>query len=204
MPHQIMKKCSKCGEVKDLASFHKLTSSKDGYRSDCKACCKKQREVFKIKNPVRDRTNKMATGILQRTIHDIDKDKNRCYKEHNVKSEIGTTYSEISNYLFDYFYNDIKILIDNGKIPSVDRIDSTGNYSPDNIRIIELMDNVMIGVENAIKKTSKQIKSIKDYDVTVYDSISQASKELKIKRDTIYAHLDKGTLTRYGYKFESI
>jgi hypothetical protein len=28
----MMKKCSKCGEVKELASFHKLNSSKDGHK----------------------------------------------------------------------------------------------------------------------------------------------------------------------------
>lgn len=32
------KKCSKCGEVKSLSSFHKRSSSKDGLRAECKAC----------------------------------------------------------------------------------------------------------------------------------------------------------------------
>jgi hypothetical protein len=199
-----MKKCSKCGEVKELASFHKLNSSKDGHRPDCKECCKKRKEEFKLNNPVRDRTNKMATGILQRTIYDVNKDKNKCYKEHNVQSEIGNTYSEISDYLYNNFYNEIKTLIDGGKTPSVDRINSDGNYSPDNIRIIELMDNIMLGVENAIKKTSKKIKAIKDDEVTIYNSIKQAARELHIKRDTVYYHLDKNSVSSKGYKFESL
>lgn len=199
-----MKKCSKCGEVKELASFHKLSSSKDGHRPDCKECSKKVRENFQLNNPIRDRTNRMATGILQRTVYDIDKSKNSCYKENNVTSEIGNTYTEISDYLYNNFYYEIKTLIDQGKTPSVDRIDSKGNYSPCNIRIIELMDNVMIGVENAVKKTSKPIKAIKGEVEIIYNSISKASKELKIKRDTIYAHLDKGTTSRKGYKFETI
>jgi hypothetical protein len=199
-----MKKCSKCGEVKELASFHKLTSSKDGYRPDCKECCKKQRDERNNKDIVRYKADILGSGIMKRTKYDIDKPKNYCYKEHEVKCTIGNTPKEISNYLYENYYDQIKSLIDDGKTPSVDRINSNGNYDKDNIRIIDLSINSKLGVENAIKKTSKQIKSIKDNQVVIHNSISQASKELKIKRDTIYAHLDKGTLTRYGYKFESI
>lgn len=200
----MMKKCSKCGEVKELTSFHKLSSVKDGHRPDCKDCCKKSKNKFIEENPIKHRCNIMASGILSRTIWDIDKKSNKCYKENKVVSEIGNTYSEISNYLYDNYHNEIKLLIDQGKIPSVDRVDSKGNYSPDNIRIIDLDDNVMMGVENAVKKTSKKIKMIKDGNITIYNSISHASRELKIKRDTIYTHLDKNTMTRYGLKFKSL
>lgn len=199
-----MKKCNKCGEVKELASFHKLTSSKDGRRPDCKVCCKKQRDERNNKDIVRYKTDILGSGIMKRIKYDIDKPKNNCYKEHNVKCTIGNTPKEISDYLYDNYYDEIKSLIDEGKTPSVDRIDSNKDYALDNIRIIELIENVKLGVKNAIKKTSKQIKSIKEDEVIIYDSISQASKELGIKRDTIYAHLDNGTFTRYGYKFESV
>jgi hypothetical protein len=33
-----MKKCTKCGETKPLAEFHKNKNGKNGRRSDCKAC----------------------------------------------------------------------------------------------------------------------------------------------------------------------
>jgi hypothetical protein len=200
----MMKKCSKCGEVKDLASFHKLNSSKDGHRPDCKDCCKKQRDERNNKDIVRYKAYILGSGIMSRIKYDVDNPKNNCYKEHNVKCTIGNTPKEISDYLYENYYDEIKSLIDEGKTPSVDRIDSNDNYSQDNIRIIELKENVKLGVENAIKKTSKRIKSIKDNEIIIYDSISQASKELGIKRDTIYAHLDNDTLTRYGYKFESV
>lgn len=34
------KKCSKCGEIKDISEFHKYKRSKDGVRSKCKICRK--------------------------------------------------------------------------------------------------------------------------------------------------------------------
>lgn len=198
------KRCSKCNTHKSLTCFYKSSASSDGHRPECKDCHKLSKVEFAKRNPVKHKCNLMAGGILKRTVYDIDKSKNKSYKENNIKSEIGNTYTEISDYLFDNFYDEIKLLLDKGKNPSVDRIESSKNYSPDNIRIIELHDNVMMGVQNAIKKTSKPVKAIKDGEITVYDSISHASRELNLKRDTILAHLDKGTICKKGYRFESI
>ena len=39
-----MKKCSKCGEEKELSEFNKRTKSKDGYNCACKICDKNYRE----------------------------------------------------------------------------------------------------------------------------------------------------------------
>lgn len=33
-----MRKCTKCGEIKELSEFHPRKDSKDGYRKDCKDC----------------------------------------------------------------------------------------------------------------------------------------------------------------------
>jgi 5-methylcytosine-specific restriction endonuclease McrA len=45
------KKCSKCGEVKELGEFYKNSRNKDGYRNDCKVCfkayCKNLRNKWK-------------------------------------------------------------------------------------------------------------------------------------------------------------
>lgn len=45
-----MKTCSKCKVVKKLESFHRLGSSSDGRRPDCKSCVKlRQEETLKSK-----------------------------------------------------------------------------------------------------------------------------------------------------------
>jgi len=38
-----MKKCSKCGEIKEYILFNKHSGKKDGYASNCKKCEKQSR-----------------------------------------------------------------------------------------------------------------------------------------------------------------
>lgn len=40
----MVKKCSKCGQEKDIGCFHKKTDSKDGYKHECKECTKTRNE----------------------------------------------------------------------------------------------------------------------------------------------------------------
>jgi len=44
------KKCYKCGEVKILSEFYSRKDSPDGYRNDCKECCKKKTIETRLKN----------------------------------------------------------------------------------------------------------------------------------------------------------
>ena len=50
-----MKTCTKCGETKPFAEFHKQTSKKDGYRSQCKSCRKQYRQENREAIRERDR-----------------------------------------------------------------------------------------------------------------------------------------------------
>ena len=43
------KKCTKCGEVKELGEFHKMAASRDGHRPVCKSCRKQYRQENKEK-----------------------------------------------------------------------------------------------------------------------------------------------------------
>ena len=200
----MIKICTKCGESKTLDSFHKLSSSKDGRRPDCKDCCKRQRDEKANSDVVRAKAKIMSNGIMKRVKYNIDDPKNKCYKDNKVESKIGSTSKEIEDFLYQNFYDEIKLIIDSGKTPSVDRIDSQGHYEEGNIRIIDLKINTGYGVTHAIKKTSKPVKAIKDGTFHIFSSVSEASRELGIKRDTILAHMDKDTVTRAGYKFETI
>lgn len=46
---QLLKKCSKCKEVKSLASFNKETMRKDGLNTWCKVCCSQWRKDNTVK-----------------------------------------------------------------------------------------------------------------------------------------------------------
>ena len=39
--YELVKNCSKCGNISLKSNFHKRTLSKNGYRSECKICEKK-------------------------------------------------------------------------------------------------------------------------------------------------------------------
>lgn len=50
------KKCTKCGEEKDLESFHKERTNKSGYRSDCKQCVsRKNKKRYATNESLRDK-----------------------------------------------------------------------------------------------------------------------------------------------------
>ena len=44
------KKCSKCGEEKELSEFHKAKQNKDGYRGSCKDCVKEYKKEYRKNN----------------------------------------------------------------------------------------------------------------------------------------------------------
>lgn len=47
------KTCTKCGEVKELEEFHKMSASKDGHRRDCKPCNSAATKAHYRANPER-------------------------------------------------------------------------------------------------------------------------------------------------------
>src|SRR5699024_1206682 len=139
----------KCKEKKRLDEFYRLKKARDGRRPDCKSCCKRQKKDKEMENPVLARCKRMGFGIIKRLTTDIDRKSNKTYKDNNVKSEIGSTENEIADFLYKNYYEEIEELINDGEIPTVDRIDSSGNYSEDNIRIISFKENSLDGVKNA-------------------------------------------------------
>lgn len=51
----MIKKCTICNIEKDIVEFHKKSSSKDGYRSNCKGCSK---EYNKKRKEIQSQYNK--------------------------------------------------------------------------------------------------------------------------------------------------
>ena len=197
-----MKKCTKCKEEKRLDEFYRLKTASDGRRPDCKDCSKKQRRDKEAEDPVLARCKRMGFGIIKRLTTDINRKSNKSYKENNVKSEIGSTGNEIAEFLYENYYKEIEELIDVGEIPTVDRVDSSGDYSEDNIRIISFKENSLDGVKNAVEKTSKETTVIyPDGTIREFPSVSAVSRELGIKRDTVIRNRDNNTETRDGYRF---
>ena len=193
--------CSRCKESKPFKEFYRMSKSTDGYRPECKECSKSSRRNREEENPVDTRIYKMAFGIRQRVELEIDKPKNKTYKDRGIKCLLGDTNLEIAETLNNHFRQDIEKLIEEGKLPSVDRIDPYGHYELGNIQIIPLEDNVIEGCMAGVEVTSKPIVAIfPNGDSKEYKSVSECSRELGLKRDTIIRNRDNNTATRYGIR----
>lgn len=179
------KNCSKCGLPKPLLGFYKLAKSKDGHRPSCKQCDKDARDMVKVK------LHDMAYGILKRTNPENQFGKNANYK--GIECRIGETHREVYEYLYSNFKEDVENLVKEGKSPSVDRIESSKHYEHGNLRVIDFETNYLLGLANAVKKTSKKIIAIyPDGKREEFNSISHAHRELGCKRDTIIKYIKTG------------
>src|SRR5690625_1040525 len=177
-----MKTCIDCGKTKDIRMFNRHPS---GSRPECKQCERNRRIARDKANPIESRANKMAQGILARVKHKSEYIKNRSYKERKVKSEIGETVMEIREVLLKHFEREIKELIDDGKTPSVNRINPLGKYSIDNIEIIDSKKNVR---ETGVRIICED----KMTGTTItFNSITEAAKHYGVKRETIYTALNR-------------
>jgi hypothetical protein len=172
----------------------------DGRRPECIECSKEARRRFVNENPYLNTLNKLADNILKRTNYAIDKPKNKVYKERGIKCLLGTNRVEVRESLDKHYGQDIKNLLDSGLKPSVDRIDPFGHYELGNIQIVTLKENIS-RVDSSYK--SNPIRVFYPEGVQKdFPSIIAASKELKCKRDTIYASLERPGTNRKGLLFE--
>lgn len=194
----LMRKCSKCNEYKELLHYGKNRHSKDGLRPSCKACDKALRDEKKANDPIGHQISEMARGLLRRVNKPTGR--NKCYE--GVECRIGKTPIEVIQYLEVNFRRDIERLLAEGEIPSIDRIDSTGHYEHGNIRIITWYENSKMGAKNANYITSKEVIAyMPDGKELTFRSVSEASRELGVKRDTIINSAKKNKPSMKGILF---
>jgi hypothetical protein len=193
------KACTKCGMFKPLSEFYKCSSMHDGKRPDCASCHTKQRREYRKANAIDVKIYDMASGILRRT---SGRGRNcDAYKE--IECHIGSTRDEVIEYINENFRDDIEAFHNVGKIASIDRIDSSKHYEPGNLRIIEWIENSRLGMKQAKIENSQAIRVFfPDGNCSDFVSISEAAKNLKCKRDTIYAALERPEINRRGLRFE--
>ncbi len=53
-----MKKCSRCGDTKELGCFYRHSQAKDGHRGECKDCSKQEMAKYRKQNKVKLRESK--------------------------------------------------------------------------------------------------------------------------------------------------
>ena len=172
-----IKLCTICNEYKNLEDFEKN-------RNQCKKCrnIKNVNRNKKLKNEdiIMYKCNQMASSAYSRVFC-----KSREYKKRyrNLEEPYGFLNSkEMSLYLYENFYEDVYNLLQENKIPSVDRINSNIGYTKSNIRIIDFRENTLDGVN----KRKRKVKMVDDNkNVFIFDSLAECCRHL--------GYNDKGT-----------
>ena len=139
------KVCKKCGENKRLIEYSRNSKLKDGRQGACKECYSRlHRERRGSLSPVEKSIQSMANNMHKRT------SPNGEYAVKGILNLIGNI-PEIKQFLADNFTDDIQAIIDAGKKPSMDRIDSNDNYKAGNIQVISVGENAARANEDRSK-----------------------------------------------------
>ena len=146
-----MKKCTKCGEEKELNLFYKCFAAKDGYKTLCKQCCDNKKKEYQIKNPnlakelakkyyYKNREYMLSknkkylktkdSGLYSKYYAMISRCKNGySYLNKNIQVE-WSSYKEFKDDMFDAFLIHLKIF--GARNTTLERVNNDGNYCKEN------------------------------------------------------------------------
>lgn len=141
------KKCSQCGEEKDVATFSKNPKLKSGYASKCKKC---SNEYFKIyKRNTKNSKNASLRKYLVFKLENIKKQDNRKFPNHEFTLTVDDLVDICNKFEMTCVYSNKKLKAGckvniYSKI-SFDRVDNDLPHTKDNLQLTSQYMNYLRG-----------------------------------------------------------
>lgn len=180
---EVQKKCSKCGEIKELSDFYKDKYNKDGLTNHCRTCNKKQKQNYIKNNP--------WAACLGNARFRCNNPKSKDYKDYGLRGiKCLLIMDEIKTLWFYYKAYEMKQ-------PSINRKDNNGNYTFDNCEFIEWGKN---SAERNVRVCSKTILQLDKNSIFIkeWPSATVVEKVLGFNQGNIQRVVGKSKLA-YGY-----
>lgn len=199
----ITKICKECKIEKCLKEFCKHPTCKFGKNNKCKSCdsdySKKHYQKNKVSINKRNVIyNKKYRKDIKPWFTSFDKAKQRCNNPNNTAYKYyggrGIKFLMVLGDFENLWFRDKAYEMDR---PSIDRIDSNGNYEINNCQFIELSENSAKDSTKSIIQYTKENKFIRNWD-----SIKDASSSLKIDRSSISRCCYGEAKTAGGFKWQ--
>lgn len=145
---EYVKICSKCENELSPENF-------ENNRNTCNKCRHKNKHnketLLKSENVALYYSNKMSEWARSRVISPSKQSRSKTYS--NLEEPFGfKNTKEMSEFIYNKFKTDIENIIKSNKTPSIDRIDTSKGYTKENIRVISLRNNTLLGVETRKRK----------------------------------------------------
>jgi len=215
------KRCWDCETVKPIEEFANDPSKKDGKHGRCRECDRVWRREWRKEHPnetrLRGRANRAKSKrtiagfaaacwkrLNQRTVdgaHPRPENKHiRVYLDQGIQLQI--TREQLTDAITAWWPK-IRAMWAAGQTPSIDRIDSTRHYSPDNIQFIPLSENcrksgLKSGRARAIleknEATDRMYERIRHLEGDRYLTKSELAAFLGVSLRTIDRRVADGTL----------
>lgn len=192
-----MKVCYMCKKEKSLSEFNKQNHSADGYDGRCKKCQAIYKHSYYSLHKDKKREQIKRFYAKKPYYYHYNSAKQRCVGD-TAYTRKGRKFLLTLEEVKTLWFRDKAYLL---KQPSIDRKDNDGNYTFDNCRFIERLENCRLGGLLAKGTAVKQF----DLDgnlINRWVKISYASRELGVQVSTIVAVCRGRYKTAGGYKWE--